>query len=605
MKTEESRSIATFSTHRIVFLRFRTNRVVIVILLALGCGSGERLQVNPSSEIGHDGPARSASDAELPSNFRRTASTHDWFEDVTERTGVQFRYHNGRDAGRYTILETVGGGVALIDFDRDGDVDLFCTGGGTIESDSNVVSGLPSALFRNEGNFRFVDVTQSAGLAEAGDYSHGCAVCDFDRDGYPDLFVTCYGRSRLYHNETTGRFADVTDAAGLSFRAWSTAACWGDVDRDGWPDLFVSAYLDWIPEFDEFCGDRRKNIRESCLPQNYPPAQDRLFRNRGDGTFEEITQSAKLSIRERGLGVLAADIDEDGWIDFYVANDAGPNQLYLGRPGGSFQEVGVRAGVATNEFGVPEGSMGVDFGDFNGDGKGDLWVTNFEMEDNSLYRNDGRGLFSHATVTAGLGGRCRPYVSFGTGFADFDSDGWLDLFVVNGHVLYRQGQSSYLQPAFLFQNDNGKMFRDVTHNAGIWFGALHAARGAAVGDLDNDGAIDLVVTAQNEPVAVLRNRKTPDNWVRIQLHGTRSGPHAIGAVLWTTYTGNRLVRHVKNGSGYLSHFDSRILFPVVKGQESVDVSVRWTANSDVEVYRDLAVRHTNELVEGKGSRGSR
>ncbi len=539
----------------------------------------------------------SAVDAPTP----RPPLADDWFEEVTSQTGVKSIYRSGRDAGFYSILETVGGGVAVFDYDQDGDMDLFFPAGGQMQNGPPAVRGLPGTLYRNEGDWSFRDVTRDAGLEEPGDYSHGCAVSDFNRDGWPDLFVTCYGQSRLYRNENGKRFSDVTHVAGLADSSWSTAAAWGDVNRDGWPDLYVASYLNWRLDPQDVCEDPGEKTRDVCPPQKYPAAMDRLFLNHQGMRFEDVTEQAQLSREGKGLGVVAADLNRDGWLDFYVANDAVANQMYLGGPTFPFRDAAPTSGTALNEFGAPEGSMGVDFSDYNGDGRGDLFLTNFEMEDNSLYRHLDRDVFVHATVVAGLGGRSRTFVGFGTGFADFDGDGWQDLYVINGHVFYHRGRSPFRQPAFLLRNDQGNSFQDVSARGGPWFSVPHPGRGAAVGDLDNDGALDLVIVNQDAPAAILRNRRRPANWIRLRLRGTRSDPFAVGASLSLENRGRTLVRFVRGGGGYLSHSDRRILLPVPDGHETVQVTVRWPSGRE-EHFKDLTPRQTNDLVEGTGTR---
>lgn len=522
----------------------------------------------------------------------------DWFEDITEKAGVRFTYQNGHSTRLYTLLETVGGGVAIFDYDRDGDMDLFFPGGGSITASPPTTAGLPAGLFRNDGMGVFSDVTKETGLANpAMDYSHGCAVGDYDRDGYQDLFVTCYGRSRLFRNEAGQRFRDVTEESGIIVNAWSTAAAWLDLDADGWLDLYVSGYLDWKLDPHEKCGDLERGVRDVCIPQRYPPSRERLLRNqRGEG-FVEVSREAGLLDKAIGLGAVAADFNQDGHADLYVGNDVMRNYLYWGGAEGKLREAAILAGTAFNEYGVPEGSMGVDVGDFDGDADLDLFVVNYQMEDNSLYRNEGNDYFSHATLSAGLAGACRPLVGFGTGFADFDSDGWLDLFVTNGHVLYHTGVSPFEQPAFLFRNQQG-VFKDVSAEAAPYFTTVHAGRGAAVGDLDNDGGLDLVVVHQNQPVTLLRNRQVPKHWLGVQLQGNKANLDAVGAVVSVDYQGRSLVRVVRGGGGYLSHFDSRILFPR-EDEAAASVIVCWPGGMR-ERFTGLASNQYHRLVEGQG-----
>ncbi|MFO0870308.1 MAG: CRTAC1 family protein [Pirellulales bacterium] len=551
-----------------------------------------------SASAGTPAPSDDAArDAEAGALAVRPPSPDDWFVDLTATSGVNFTYHNGQEGEQYTLLETVGGGCALLDFDRDGDLDLFFPGGGTISTSTPpVIGGRSPALYRNDGDWKFVEVTAPAGWSTPPDYTHGATSADFDGDGFCDLFVTAYGRCRLYHNLGDGTWADVSDASGASFVGWSTAAAWGDVDGDGWLDLYVAQYVQWDPAQNPVCQDPRTGRREVCPPQRFAPAADRLFRNRADGTFVEVTAAAELSDQGRGLGVVAADINGDGWLDYYVANDAGPNHLYLGGPQFPLRETALTAGVAFQELGLPEGSMGVDLADYNGDGRADLWVTNFELEDNALYRGEADGLFRHATVAAGLAGVCFAHVGFGTAFDDLDGDGRPDLVVLNGHVFYGGGQSRYRQPAFLFRNRDGQRFENASASGGPYFHLPHAGRGLAVGDLDNDGDLDLVMVQQNEPVVLLSNRRTAASWVRFQLRGVRQHGEAIGARLEVMSGPTRLVRWLRSGAGYLSQFDSRVLVPA---EGPVDLVVTWPGGAR-EQFSSLAPGRTHDIVEGTG-----
>jgi len=580
------------------------------VLLALAGGCEDRVpdsgQTRNAPDETGDSAAGAADVSPLPGRTAPPAATvpaDDWFEDVTNRAGVSFRYWNGAEADRHYILESLGGGVALFDYDDDGDLDMFFTGGGEI-SRSNPVSirGRPSALYRNDGDWRFVDVTEEAGLSAPGDYSHGCAVADFDRDGRLDLFVCCFGRCRLFRNSRDGRFVDVTRASGLDFEGWSTAAAWPDIDGDGWPDLYVTRYCNWRPERDQACVSSRGE-RDVCSPTVYRGEPDKLFRNLGNGTFEEITEAAGLTDSGKGLGVVAADLDGDGYVDLYVARDEVEKDLFRGGTALPLAEAARTLGVATSEFGVPEGSMGVDVGDYDGDGRPDLWVTNFENEDNALYRNLGDGGFDYATVKAGLAGQSRRYVGFGTALADFDGDGWLDIFVANGHVFVHGRQSPYRQPAQLFQNVAGRSgerrFENVSEKGGAYFRTPHVGRGAAVGDLDDDGALDLVISHQNEPVAVLRNRRPPPHFLRVELRGIRCHPQAVGAQVSIRSGEREMVRYVAGGAGYFSHFDQRLLFPLVN-DDPLDVTVRWPGGAS-EIFHALPVDRAHALVEGHGA----
>lgn len=522
----------------------------------------------------------------------------DWFEDVTPQSGVDFVYRNGRDGQQYFILESLGGGVALLDYDRDGDSDLFFTGGGTIGESDGSIRGLPSALYRNEGDWRFVDVTAQTGVGNAKQYTHGCTVGDYDCDGWPDLFVCGYNGWYLLHNTGGGQFRDVTAESGLVGHkaGWNTAALFADIDGDALPDLYVVRYLEWTPETDVVCRNRHGH-RQICSPGQFQGASDRLFRNLGDGKFEDISSRAGLSPGGNGLGAVAADANRDGWIDLYVANDETNNFLYLGGPELQLRESGLVAGVATNEYGMHDGSMGVDAADYDGDGDLDLWVTNFEAEDNALYENIGPASFKQSTVITGLAGQSRRLVGFGTGFADFDLDGWLDLFVVNGHVFYQGGHSPYAQPAQLFHNREGKRFANVAAQGGDYFRTTHAARGAAVGDLDNDGALDLVVVHQNRPVTLLRNRKTIESYICVEVVGTTGNRDAVGARVSTVYQERELVRWIVSGAGYFSHSDRRIVLPT--SDDKAGVTIVWPAGQR-ERFSGLSAGRVHTLVEGRG-----
>lgn len=532
-----------------------------------------------------------------PIEFGGDSSADAWFEEIRGEKQLDFTYRSGRHSGCYYILEGMGGGLAMIDFDADGDLDLFFTGGGSISAPPDGIQGLPNALFRNDGNWQFLNVTEKSGLSQPGDYSHGCAVVDFNQDGSPDIVVCGYGGCRLYANLQDATFREVTHAAHLHSDGWNIAASSGDFDQDGWPDLLIVRYLNWSPNIDRRWHNDLGQ-REVAGPTFYDGVQSKLLRNQGDGTFEDITHSAGLREVGKGLGAVIADLNRDGWLDIYVANDEMANHLYLGRDEFPFQEVGIEAGVATDELGNPEGSMGLDVGDYDGDGKLDLWVTNFRGEDNGLYRNLGDGSFLRTTAAMGLAGVSRPFVGWSTALADFDSDGWLDIFVANGHVSYHDPQAALQQPAQLFRNVMGKRFQNVSFQGGSYFRGQHIGRGAAVGDLDNDGALDIVVSHLDEPVSLLKNRQPPKDFVRVSLRATGGDRDAIGALAVMTSARRRVTRCVRSGSGYGSHSDQRIIFPV-GAADPLEVTVSWPGRK-TEVFRDLKTGVTSVLVEGEG-----
>jgi hypothetical protein len=524
----------------------------------------------------------------------------DCFEDVTGETRILFAHHNGREGGRFYFIESFGGGAAMVDFDQDGAVDLFFTGGGTISADSPVrIAGLPSGLFRNLGDWAFADVALAAGFAEAPDYSQGCAISDIDADGFPDLLVCCYGRSRLYRNQGDGTFANDRGQAGLPSQDWHTTAAFGDIDRDGLPDLFLARYTDWRPAGDVECYGSTERIRDLCGPASYPGKTCQFFHNVGEGRFEDWSERVGLKENVHGLGVVAGDFDGDGWIDFYVASDETPKQLYLGTPELQFAERAAAAGVAVGELGQNEGSMGVAVGDYNGDGLPDIFVTNFENEDGALYRNLGNGLFLHATVAAGLSGRSRRRVGFGTALADFDGDGWLDLFVLNGNPIYRTAETPYKQQPQLFRNIEGRRFENITDRGGTYFHEAHSGRGNAVGDLNGDGAPDLVTVLMDEPARILRNRQPPQNHVCVDIRARWGERDGTGAVVSLDAEGRRLVRFAVRGEGFFSQSDSRMIFPLPGGVSRADVTVQWPGRA-TEIFHALTPGKTHVLVEGRG-----
>lgn len=584
-----------------VFARFGRVPLWFTLFLAVHFVSCAPTPAPPAPPAGVTvGPGVTAGPEPHDQAVPRAPRDDDWFEDVTARCGVSIRYATGRAAQKFTILETVGGGLAVADLDRDSNLDLFCPGGGMIASDSAEPTGSPCHLCRGRGDFLFEEVTAQARLDLGLDYSHGTVVGDVNSDGFPDLYVTCYGRSALLVNHGDGTFSDETAAAGLVASTWSTAAAFADVNGDGHLDLFVASYVDWKPDPHEHCAVQPGGTQDVCPPQNYPSLPDHLYSSLGDGTFLDVSVECDIRTDGKGLGVVACDVNHDGYVDLYVANDAGNNHLYLGSTGAELTECGEVAGVALNELGTPEGSMGVDAEDVDGDGWEELLVTNFELEDNSLYRNWGQGQFQHATAAFGLAGSGRQLVGFGTGFCDFDGDGWVDLYVLNGHVWYGHGLQPFRQAALLSQNIGGRQFVDVTASAGPWFSIPHAARGGAVADFDGDGAPDLAVSSLDEPLTILRNRRRPRNWIRLRLSGVDSPRDPVGArVSWHAF-GRTCHRSIKSGAGYLSQSDSRLLCSLPAGAIDIDVSVVWPS-ARRELFTGLKTAVDHVIIEGRGA----
>jgi len=528
------------------------------------------------------------------------------FEDVTAGSGLAFTYRNGEEADHYSILESLGGGVALLDYNRDGLLDVFLPGGGYFGgADHKEIGGRPNLLFQNQGSFQFQDVTAEAGLPTEGIfYSHGAAAADYDNDGWPDLLVTGYDSMALYHN-VEGRFTDVTATAELENPGpvhWSTSAAWGDLNGDGWLDLFVPHYLDWSFKRNPSCEWPNGKI-DLCPPHKFEPLQQALYLSQEGKSFA-LQKEARLK-PARGLGAVIADLDDDGGLDIYLGNDGMDNHLYLNRGPDGFEEAGTRAGVAYDDNGKSTGSMGVDVGDCDGSGRLSLFVGNFESEEHALYRNLGKASFRYGSRTSGIAALGRHLVAFGLGFVDFDRDGQLDIVISNGHVLRHPASGLRKQEAVLLHNTRqagdppGKVkFANVSASGGEYFRKPHLGRGVAMGDLDNDGRIDMVISHLNDPVAVLRN-VAPENfqWIGIALRG-QAPRDAIGAKLVLEQDGTQQVRVIKGGGSYLSTSDRRIVFSLKKDAD-YRLTVRWPFGN--EQSWDAATLGQNryvELVEG-------
>jgi hypothetical protein len=554
-------------------------------------------------------PAPAATSAELPA----------WFRDVTEESGLHFTYRNGQEADQFTMLETLGGGVALLDYDGDGLLDIFVTGGGYFDGpDRREIKGYASRLYKNLGGWRFRDVTHEVGLDEPLFYTHGCAVADYDCDGWPDLLVTGWGRMALYHNEPDGkggrRFREVSARAGLPTGLWTTSAAWADLDGDGYPDLYVCQYLDWSPSHNPICNPGRdgdKPRRDVCPPREFKGLPHKLFRNNGNGTFSDVSDAAGLKHPNdgRGLGVLIVDVDGDGLQDICVGNDEADNFLYMNRsvPGRlRFEEKALASGIARDDQGRVNGSMGIAAADYDGTGHPSIFITTFENEQHALFRNLGFGQFLHSSESAGIRELPAYLLGWGTAFIDIDHDGWEDLVIVHGHIqrypAAAAGQVRVAQNAVLLSNQGDGRFKDVSTRGGTYFTTPHRGRGLAFGDLDNDGWPDLVISNVNEPVAALRNEKTAGHhWLGVELVG-KDHRDITGAKLTLEVEGRTLTRFVTGGGSYLSAVDRRVRFGLGWAEKIGRLTVEWPSGEPRrQEWEGLGVDRYHRLIQGEAA----
>ncbi|HMC75645.1 MAG TPA: CRTAC1 family protein [Vicinamibacterales bacterium] len=523
------------------------------------------------------------------------------FTDVTAAAGIKFKHESGAFGKKY-LPETMGSGCAFADVDGDGWQDIILVQSGTWPGRPKSRSTL--ALYKNNGgNGTFTDITRTSGLAVEM-YGLGVAAADIDNDGDEDLYVTGLGSSRLFRNDGGARFTDVTAKAGVADPNFATSALWFDYDRDGRVDLFVAHYVQWSVETDLFCTLDGKG-KSYCTPESYKGQSPSLYRNRGDGTFEDVTRKAGLfDPANKMLGVALLDYDEDGWPDIFGANDTQPNRLYRNKGDGTFSDVGVMAGVAFNEAGVARAGMGVDAADYDGSGRASLIIGNFSNEMMALYANDGKGLFIDEAPASTIGRASLLRLTFACFFVDVDLDGRLDIFAANGHVaddIARvQPTITYAQPPHLFRNLGGKKFEDVSARVGAAFATAAVARGAAYGDYDGDGDPDLLVTANNGPARLLRNDSAASHRLRVRLLGTASNRDAIGSrVRVTLDQGAPLVRTVKTGSSYLSQSELPLTFGLGSATRVASIDVTWP-NGKTERVPGTAGDQAITIQEGRG-----
>ncbi|HEY1462358.1 MAG TPA: FG-GAP-like repeat-containing protein [Terriglobales bacterium] len=525
------------------------------------------------------------------------------FTDITEKAGIHFKHNTGAYGKKY-LPETMGSGVCFIDYDNDGWQDILLINSTDWPGHKNGKS-FP-ALYHNNKDGTFTDVTRQAGLA-IDIYGMGCAVGDYDNDGYDDIYLTALGANHLFRNLGNGKFADVTATAGVSDPGFSTSAVWVDYDNDGKLDLFVAHYVDWSIGTDQYCSLDGKN-KSYCTPQTYKGQSSTLFHNKGDGTFENVTKKAGLyDPTSKALGIAMLDYDNDGWMDLFVTNDTEPNKLYHNNHNGTFTDVGIAAGLAYGEAGTARAGMGTDAADFENSGKPGLLVGNFTNEGMALYQNDGTGLFTDEAVTNGISQASTKSLTFGTFFFDYDLDGKLDILAINGHVSddisVVQPNVKYAQPPHLFRNFGNDKFEEVTAKLGAALQKPIVGRGAAYGDIDNDGDLDLVIMANGGQARLLRNENANQNdMLRVKTIGTRSNRDGIGAkVTATTSTGAHLMEMVKTGSSYLSQSELPLTFGLGKPADgkTVSLEVVWPSGHRESIQK-IKPNQVITIKEGRG-----
>jgi len=519
------------------------------------------------------------------------------FTDITRQAGIDFVHNNGAYGKKY-LPETMGAGCAFLDYNNDGWLDIFLVNGSDWPERKKKAS-YPS-LYRNNRNGTFTDVTRSAGLAVEM-YGMGCAVADYDNDGDDDIYLTVLGPDRLFQNQGAGVFKDVTRAVGLGNPDFGSSAAWLDYNRDGQLDLFVANYVEWSREKDLFC-TLDGEAKSYCTPESYPGVSPRLYRNLGRGQFKDVTKEAKLlDETNKGLGVLVFDYNWDGWPDILQANDTQPNKLWENKHDGTFTEVGVMAGVAFSEDGVARGAMGIDAADYDGSGQLSVVIGNFSNQMLALYHNEGTGFFIDEAPRSALGPASLLTLAFGCFFFDYNLDGHQDIYVANGHVendINRvQKRVTYAQPPHLFQNEGRGRFTHVTEVMGKSFAAPRVGRGAAYGDIDNDGDLDVLITTSGGPAALFRNDGgNRNNWVAFELKGSPSNRDGVGAVVRVKSGSSRQVQLVKSGGSYCSQSQLRLTFGLGSKTRADEVEIVWPSGHK-QILRNIPAKQVVKVEE--------
>lgn len=523
------------------------------------------------------------------------------FSDQTQAANIHFTHINGASQHRY-LPETMGTGCLFFDYDNDGYLDIFLVNSGKSCADSSkprTQTDEMNVLYRNNGDGTFTDVTAQSGFEKNLGYGMGCVSADYDNDGDADLYLTNYGSNQLYRNNGDGTFTDVTTHAGVGDRRWSVSASFGDYNLDGYLDLYVANYLDYQIETAHPC--ILEGVHIYCGPHEYPGAQDTLYRNNGDGTFTDVTVKSGVGPNGKGMGVLFTDYNNDGHPDIFVANDAVEDFLYHNNGDGTFTDIAVSAGIAYNSEGRATASMGIANGDYDNDGLLDLFITNFSLEVNSLFHNDGDGFYSMTTFESGLAEPSFSQLGFGTHFLDADNNGTLDLFVANGHVWDNVAEItpslSYKQKCQFFTNTGTGIFRDISEKVGAFFTQPVVARGSAIGDYDNDGDMDILVSCSNDSPVLLRNdTQIRNNWLKIELIGTKSSRDGIGSKVIVRTGDLTQVKEVTCGGSYASGSELVLHFGLGTSSEVDSIEVKWQSGH-IQRLKNMSVNQVLRIEE--------
>jgi len=573
--------------------------ILVLGLLSLGCETRKETTADTPSvvhSVTEVPPTESAPDFSGQNN---SAANPFQFVDVAEEVGVSFTYRNGQEQDHLAILESLGGGVGVFDFDLDGRMDVAIPGGGLLTEDGQI-QGLESAFFRHQQGFQFRRINGVSGLNRDDLYTHGVAVGDVDNDGFPDLLFTGYGGLQFYRNSGDGTFSETSAVSGLADSSWAVSAAIADVTLDGAADIYVTHYVDWSFRNHPVCTVGKDGQRDVCPPARFSPLPDTLFQNALDGRFAEQSRALGLKREGKGLGVVIADVNGDQRPDIYVANDTVANFLYINSPSGLLSEVGHQSSSAFNDRGLPDGSMGVAVEDLNNDLRPDIWVTNYEREAIGVYRNEGNTLFLHGSRMMGVTASSGSNVGWGTAIFDVDADGDRDAFIANGHVVRYPAHASVAQLPLLLENQNGRRFQAaMLHANSQYLVSSHNGRGVAKGDMDNDNDIDLIVSHVNAPVAVLRNDTAQvGHWIRFRFIGEGCSRDAVGvSVVAKTDSGSFLGQVVAGGS-YASESSRNVFLGLPATADAVDIEVRWP-DGRLNEWKQVVVNRRYTVLPGR------